>query len=72
MLALVFILMVTLMYRLNLFQEVLGYREHVILERHVMQALDDAQWEDEMTAFREAHPRLTSRSYMTLGASGKH
>jgi hypothetical protein len=67
MLFLAFALFVLLLYRTGQFREYLGYRELVLLEEHILQAYDDAEWEDRMSDFRAAHPRLQNRSYMSLG-----
>jgi len=67
MLFLAFALFVLLLYRTDQFREYLGYRDMVLLEERIMQAYDDAQWEDSMSDFRASHPRLQKRSYMSLG-----
>jgi len=60
-------ILVVLMYRLGMFQELISYREMKLLDEHVMQAYDDGMWIERMDAFRETHPGLVDRSYMTLG-----
>jgi hypothetical protein len=67
MLIVAFAIFVVLLFRLGNFNEYLGYREVRLLERHVMQAYDDAVWEDRMTDFRVSHPRLQNRSYISFG-----
>ncbi|MCZ6704537.1 MAG: hypothetical protein O6942_01425 [Bacteroidetes bacterium] len=56
-----------LLYRLGQFQEYLGFKEIQRLDEHIMQAYDDATWEDNMADFRANHPQYLSQPYMSFG-----
>jgi len=49
-------------------QEYLGFKEIQRLDEHIMQAYDDATWEDNMADFRVNHPQYLSQPYMSFGA----
>ena len=68
MLFLAFATFVILLYRLGQFEEFLGFKEICQLDSHIMQAYDDASWEDKMTDFRASHSQPLSRPYMSLGS----
>ena len=59
--------MFLLMLRLGMFDEYFRFRETHLLEEHIMQALDDSRWEDQMERFRETHPHLSGNYSMTFG-----
>lgn len=67
MLFLAFALLVVLLYRLGQFDEFLGYKEIRRLDEHIVQAYDDATWEDKMTDFRAKHSGHLNRPYMSFG-----
>ncbi len=59
---------VTLLYRLGQFEEFLEFKEMRQLDSHIMQAYDDATWEDKMTDFRANHSQPLSRPYISFGS----
>ena len=64
MLYVAFGLMVVLMHRLGLFSEWERYKNFHLLDEHIMQTVDDADWEDRMNRFRGDHPALQNQCWM--------
>ncbi|GMQ81780.1 MAG: hypothetical protein BMS9Abin05_1216 [Rhodothermia bacterium] len=67
MLLLALTIFAVLLYRLGQFDEYLGFKEIRQLDDHIMQAYDDASWEDKMADFRAERPQYLSRPYMSFG-----
>lgn len=67
MLLLIFTLFVLFLYRIGHFREIDRHQEMRRLDQHIMQAYDDAMWDDDMADFRSNNQHRINRPYMSFG-----